>query len=133
MLTYNAIQHLRDAYSDSPDALHLCDFSPEFATAWQDPTQRDALCELARRFLRATDRESEWVTDFPSTRYWILFRPESVFVTCAESHIARHNIRVDFLNWLLEQHEGWQSLRQIPFSAASADGINPKAPLDFSP
>jgi len=130
MLTHNAIRHLRDAYCDSPGALHLCDFSPEFATAWQDPTQRDALCELARRFLRATDRESEWTVTCASTRYNSLFLSETVFVTCDESHTARHNIRVDFLNWLLEQHD---SDATHPLSAASADGINPKAPLDFSP
>lgn len=130
MLTHNAIRQLRDAYCDSPGALHLCDFSPEFATAWKDPTRRDALCELARRFLRETDRESEWATAFPSTRYNSLFLPETVFVTCAESHIARHNIRVDFLNWLLEQPDNSAT---HPLSAASADEINPQKLLDFSP
>jgi len=106
MITYNALRHLRDAYCDSPNAVHLCDFSPEFATAWQDPTRRETLCELARRFLRTTDRESDWTApEVPSIRYDSLFRPKNVFVTCADSHRANHNIRVDFLNWLLEQPE----------------------------
>jgi hypothetical protein len=130
MLTHDTIRQLRDAYCDSPTALHLCDFSYEFATAWKDPTRREALCELARRFLRATNRESEWATVFPSTRSDSLFLPETIFATCAESRTARHDIRVDFLNWLLEQPN---NNAPRPLSAASADEINPKAPLDFSP
>lgn len=101
MIVFIPLRHLRDAYRNSPNAIHLCVFSPEFAAAWQAPTQREALCELARRFLHATDRESDWTTpDVPSTCYDILFR--NVLIDTG-SRIADHNIRVDFLNWLLEQ------------------------------
>jgi hypothetical protein len=106
MLTYDEILQLHDAYCDSPDALYICTFSRAFAAAWQDSQQRDELCKLAQQFLCATGRESEWTAaTLPSTRYDILFQPKNLrdCHTSRDGHTARHNIRFDFLNWLLEQ------------------------------